>query len=870
MKKPSAVLGWMLDRVCPESRQDLKGDLLELYAQRREHEGTVKAEMALLRDIASAVPFRWIVKNEKALSPKSMLPTNLKIARRTLVRNKVYTFINVFGLSASFAAVLLISIFVFDELAYDKHFEGNENIYRIAGNYNEGDTNRTGSANTTFMLSPIIESKLSGVEAVTRVDFMNLVVNLTSGEPMQQDAVLYADSTFFDVFPLPFLSGDRNTVLDHTSNAVVDRETAIRYFGSVDAIGETFTIFDKLFTVAAVMENVPATTHFRAHIILLMSGVQQFYPDWVRTNISGRNMYTYLRARSTQDTRLLESQINKLFGEQWPAEMKPFLFLQPLNSIHLESALQGEILANGSKTDVQIFSITAIIILVLACINYVNLTVATALPRSKEAGVKRVLGSSTRMIVSQFQIESLLILFASVLIAVLLAWLLLPFLNNVSGKSLTLSLFLEPRLFLGLLVAVILIGIISGSIPALTLIGSGTVSMLKGNLEFRQRKFQPSNVLIVFQFTIAAALISSTIIVVQQIRYIRSRDIGINTNNVLLLPTQTLDIAAQHEVLRAELLKHASILQVSASTNNITGGVTGWRGYQLDTAREDTFVPTVSVTHDFFETMQVKIASGRTFSRDFPSDATNAFVLNESAAKLLGPSAVTGKEMFGAAFNGETWRLMHGAIVGIVKDFHFSSLHTKAEPVVFTLSSPHTEPIAWMEVRINGENIQQAIADAETAWKAVAGARPFRFAFADDNLEQYYQSEKRFMKLFVSFSALAILLGALGLFGLTAFMTRRRTKEIGIRKVIGASIPGLVALLSKNFMILVLVANFIGAPIAWYLMNRWLQGFAFQTGISFWVFAGTATVALLIAFLAILFHTLKASAANPVRALRSE
>lgn len=870
MKKPSLLLRWLLDGVCPKDRQDLKGDLLELYEMRRAESGKGPAELALLRDIIAAIPFKWIVKTEKTSPPRSMLSTNLKIARRTLTRNKVYALINMIGLSASFAACLLISLFVLDELAYDQHFYQKENVYRISGNFNGGDVNRTGTCNTSYMLLPIIGANLPTIESITRVDFSTLVLNLDNGEPIQQEAVLYADSTFFDVFPLPFISGDPNTVLDHTSNAVVDRETALRYYGTIDAIGKTFTFNDKLFTVAAVMENLPKTTHFPAHVILPMSGVAHFFPDWVRTNISGRNMYTYIRTQANPDVPTLESQINKLFSEQWPGEKKPFLFLQTLSSIHLESSLQGEIQANGSKTDVQIFSITALVIMILACINYINLSVATALPRSKESGIKRVLGSTTRMIITQFQTESFLMLTISAVIAVLLAWLLVPFLNSLSGKVLTLSFIAEPRLLLGLIAVVILIGLLAGTIPALTLLGTGTIGMLSGKLDFKQRKFRPSNLLIVFQFSIAVILIASTLVIVQQIRFIRAKDIGVNTEHLVLIPTQTFDIAAQHEVLRTELLKNSTVIQVGGSTNKLTGGVQGWRGYQLDTAREETYLPTVSVTHEFFEAIGAQMVAGRAFSRDITSDHRQAFILNEAAVKQFALSDPIGKEMFGAAFNGTNWNLMHGQIVGVVRDFHFSSLHSKVEPVVFTLASEITEPVTWMEVRINGSDVQKAISDIEHVWTTIAGSRPFHFEFTDENLEQYYQAEKKFMNLFITFSSLAIMLGALGLFGLTAFMTRRRTKEIGIRKVIGASVSGLIMLLSRNFLVLVLIANVIGAPIAWYLMSEWLKNFAFQTSISMWTFFGTCLVAMLIALSAILFHALKASNANPVKALRSE
>lgn len=418
MNLPPKILYWLLDSICPTDRQDLKGDFIELYHYRCNNSGRLKANAGFIRDIITTIPLTWIIKKKKTNQRiPFMLLAHMKTARRTLVRNKMYSFINVTGLSVGLSACLLITLFVRDELSFDKQIKDYERIYRISGNYQQGVDSRVSSAATTFLLQPLLQEKLSGVEASSRVEFRFDEITAENKDYLQSD-IAYADSTFFDIFSLPFIHGNPASALDDPTQVVVDRETALKFFGEENALGKSITMKDKHFTISGVIENMPANMHFFAHVIFPISGIKQWYADWVFSNISGRSVYTYVKVMKDHDVGKLENQCNGILKANWPQkDGVPQLILQPITSIHLGPAMQGETKPNGTETDVYIFCITAIIILLLACINYINLSMAAALPRSKEAGIKRVLGSTVRMMLGQFQTESFLVLVISGLIA---------------------------------------------------------------------------------------------------------------------------------------------------------------------------------------------------------------------------------------------------------------------------------------------------------------------------------------------------------------------------------------------------------------------------------------------------------------------
>jgi putative ABC transport system permease protein len=420
-------------------------------------------------------------------------------------------------------------------------------------------------------------------------------------------------------------------------------------------------------------------------------------------------------------------------------------------------------------------------------------------------------------------------------------------------------------------IILLVIGLLAGAAPAVVLLRTSVIGMLTDKLALRTGKSYLRSGLIVFQFSISITLIACTLVVMDQINFIRNSDLGIDPESVVLVPLRTDGIDTNYELLKNELMRNPSVVSVSASSNKTTERVGNWRQYKTDPAQKDEMnCPSTVVSYDFFETMKATMADGRTFSREHSTDLLNAYILNESAVKFLGLTDPVGKDLSGTTFTGSKWFRRDATIIGVVKDFHYASLHDKVQPVVFYLASEQTENLSWMEVRINSENMQETIAAIEDTWKTVANDRPFHFEFMDDAVAAHYEAEDRFLKIFTTFSVLSIMLGGLGLFGLTAFMAKKRTKEISIRRVMGASVPTLIRIMSTDFLQLVLIANVVGWPIAYYFMHKWMENFAYHAPINVSIFIGTALAVLAIAFLCVLYHSLKVSRINPVKSLRSE
>jgi putative ABC transport system permease protein len=868
MSSVPGFLLWLLDRCCPESRPDLKGDFLELYEDRCIQMSRSHANRKLLFDTLSIIPLNFIIEQQQ-VKPANMFRTNIKIAKRNLLKNYAYTAINIVGLSVSLTICILIALFINDEISYDKHFPDGENIYRIAGNYSQGGPDRVASAQTSWLLKPIIEKDVQGVEAMARIELMRDLVTIDGDKQYNEPNIVLADSTFFDVFGLPLTRGNVETALDGPNNVVINKLLALKYFNTEDALGKLIRIRDKDFTVTGVMEPLPVNSHFHVAMILPISGIKQWYEGWITTNFSGTSVYTYIRTISNLKPENFESTVNSLIGKRWKGDSAPKFFLQRATSIHLESSLRYEIESNGNIVTVYLFGATAFVILILACINYINLTTAASFQRSKEVGMKKVLGSTTRMQLAQFQTESFIVTFISMIIAIIATMLIMPAFNDLSGKSLSFNPLTDPLVpvIAGL---AIVITLVAGSFPPLVLLRSSAIGILQDKLELKGRKSYWRSGLIVFQFSICVVLIASTWIVTDQINYIRKADLGIDPEQVVLIPLSSPANAKKYELVKTELLRSPGVISVSASSNKVTEAIGSWRGYKPDPTKDEVFVPSIAITVDFFESLNATMAEGRSFSEKFASDVTEGYILNESAVKFMGLDQPVGHKLTGATFTGSTWYKRDGTVIGVVKDFHFASLHNKIVPTVFYLASDLTENVFWLQVRIASNDMSSTVAGLKESWSKVVDDRPFEFEFMDESVAQHYAAEERFLKIFTTFSALSIMLGALGLFGLTAFMAQRRTKEIGIRRVMGASTGILIKLMSSDFLKLVLIANVIGWPVAWYMMNNWLKSFAYQVSISAWVFVGTGVVVVLIAFTSILYHVVKASHVNPIKSIRNQ
>lgn len=587
------------------------------------------------------------------------------------------TIVNFLGLSLSLTACVLITIYVRYELSFDQHIKDKDRIFRIAGVY--GTDERNESPYTSYLLQPIVEGEVSGIERMTRLIFTSEVVAVGANRFEAQE-VIFADSSFFDVFGFDIVSGNATKALDDPGSVVLAEPEAIKLFGTADALGKIIEVRGATFVVSAVIRQIPNNTHFTGSIILPMPGVRSWLPDWVLTNITGRSVYTYLKANKDFDKGDFERNLSKLVAARWPVDGPPEFFVQPVGSIHLDSHLEGEIRSNGSRTSVYVFLVTGLVILMLACINYVNLSTAGALQRMRAAGMKRVLGSTRRALFGQFLIESNMMSLTGAACALVLAVLLMPFFNYLSGQHFGLDLIGQPIILVGLPITALLVGCIAGAFPASILAGMGTLSMIYGKFGLKGNTYRLRNGLILFQFAVSVTVIAITLIVAKQFRFMNNKDLGVDPDSVILVRLPTIEIAGRYDVLRTAFLTDPSIVAVSGSNNKVTAIVSTGRPYILDWTKEDVSIPSVTVTHEFFETMKAEIVSGRSFSRDISSDIDEAYVINESAVNMLGPGDAVGKKLFGFTYTGSEWFEKNARVIGVVKDFHFASLHARVQP----------------------------------------------------------------------------------------------------------------------------------------------------------------------------------------------
>ena len=797
-----------------------------------------------------------------------MLKNYFKIAARNLMKNKLYSSINIIGLSVGLAACILILLFVRHELSFDKHFEDSERVYRLTGAYNQGGDAKTYSVTTTYPLLPILAANFPEMESATRFD--NLSSNVNRGDQnIYQENMMIVDSTFFDLFSFQAVAGNLEGVLNDPNSIVMSESAAQRHFGEENPMNQVLRIQDNDFKVAAIVNDLPVNTHFEAEVFIPMSTGINWYGAWVTELFTGTSHYSYFKLAEGIDPSELETRINTFLNDNYESNTPFEYYLQSMESIHLNSDMTGEIGVNGNSTTVLIFIATAIVILLLACINYINLSIAASFQRGMEVGLKKVFGARPFAQVMQFQAESIIVALMSCIFAVILVEMALPQFNLLTGGNFNFRIQEDIVLGLSMFGVAVLIGAIAGSFPALFLLKMKTVEVMRNNaLSGGGGKFNLRNSLVVFQFFIAVVLICSTLIILNQIRFLRNADLGIDTEQVVIIPISS--VAQDYELIKEELLRNPSVLSITASNNHPASRVGNWRGYFPAGDQERTSAPTVVIAHDFFETFGAEIIDGRSFNPDLETDYMEAYVINEAAVDFFNYDAPVGTELEGMAFTGSQWSTKNARVVGVVKDFHFASLHNEIRPTVFSLSSTATTGLNFMSVRIAPEGVKETIAAIEQSWDQLAGDALFNFSFLDETIDGHYQAEDRFLKVFASFSFLSIMIGCLGLFGLTAFMMKRKTKEIGIRKVIGANTTGLVSVLSKDFLKLVLIANMLGWPLAYYLMDGWLQNFAYSGAIAWQVFAITGLGALLIAFVSVAYHALKTVNTNPVDSLRTE
>ncbi|PSR54996.1 cell division protein FtsX [Adhaeribacter arboris] len=798
------------------------------------------------------------------------------IALRNLRRHKAFSAINIFGLALGMATCLLIVLFVQHEYSYDRFNTKADRIVRVifrGSIQNE----MMEEAHVMPPVAQALRTDYPEVQEATRLRQYGSPRIVYGDKSFRENAFAFVDANFFQVFTLPFVQGDPKTALTQPNSIVISQEVARKFFGTADPIGKVlyFKDFNASLKVTGVIEKVPANSHFHFAIFASMAS----FPDAKSPSWMTSEFYTYLVLPKGYDYKQLEAKlpqvVEKYMGPQLlqaiGTSLAHFrqngndlgLFLQPLTSIHLNSHLKGELGNNSNRQYIYIFGAVAIIMLLIAAINFMNLSTASASKRAKEVGIRKVLGSVKKELITQFLTESIILTSIGLVLAVGLVYLALPLFNSLAGTTLTLNFFSNTWLLPCLLFFGLFVGVLAGSYPAFFLSSFRPVAVLKGRFTAGKESLNLRSGLVVFQFFISIALIIGTTVVYRQLRYIQSKELGYNRGQVLLLPEYALGKKATF--FRQQLAQDARVVSVSSS-GYLPAGPSNNNNYMVyPNDKTSQLVKTLryEVDDQYIPTLGMKLVAGRNFSPTMATDSTG-IILNEKAALAFG----WGKKALGHTLtytNNEGVKTTY-RVIGVVKDFHFKSFHEPISPLVMTLGQNGGTLI----VKVKTTDMAGLLATARKQWNALSPEEPFDYAFLDERFNQTYQAEQRIGKILGIFAGLTIFVACLGLFGLATFTAEQRTKEIGIRKVLGASVPNIVTLLSRDFLKLVLLANLIAWPLAGYVMHQWLREFAYRIDLGWWVFALAGVAAMVVALFTVSFQAVKAAVANPVNSLRSE
>jgi putative ABC transport system permease protein len=809
-----------------------------------------------------------------------MLKNYFKIAFRNLLRNKAFSFINIIGLAVGIACCIAIMLFVQDELNYDRFNEFADRIYRPRqlGRINGHDMNM---AQSPVAMGPAVYHDLPDVAAYTRLIKTGSTVVRYKDKTFSEEKFFGADSTIFDVFTFPFMAGNPKTALTQPNAVVITESIAHKYFGNENPIGKTLnTGKQDNFVVTGVIKDIPQNSHLHPDFMVSLTTLQDSRnPTWL-----SNNYYTYFLLREGVDLVEFQKKLDEEVIKYGSPQLKAIIgisleqlradgsrygyVLQPLTSIHLNSHLDYEVEANGDIVYVYIFSAIAIAIMLIACINFINLATARSEKRAKEVGIRKTLGSTRSSLVGQFISESILMSVVAVVVAVGIVELLLPLFNGIANKTMSLNLFSNPLSIPVLLCLAVVVGIIAGSYPAFYLSSFYPIDVLKSDVRKGGRKSLLRSALVIFQFAISIALFVGTFIIFAQLRYLQTKDLGFDKQETVVV-SKTNDLSNQLQSFEDELRTNRGIVNLTNS-NAIPGNQGGDNACRLEDTTESQYedIQQMFCDDDFAKTYKLGMAEGRFFSKEHPSDSA-AVVVNEEVEKSFNVKQLVGKHLLYPG-NGPRGTDLKLEIVGVINDFNYRSLHEPIRPLAIRLFPNRGFIGQFVTVGLAPGDHLSTISFIEKVWKKYAGDEEFSCNFLDDNLQKLYAADQRTSEIAGAFSVLAIFIACLGLLGLAAFVTERRTKEIEIRKVLGASVVEIVVLLSKEFVKWVLVANVVAWPLAYYVMNNWLKNFAYRIDMSFWIFLASGLLALAIALLTVSSHAIRAATANPVESLRYE
>jgi putative ABC transport system permease protein len=797
-----------------------------------------------------------------------MFKNYLKTAFRNLQKNKGFTAINILGLSVGLTTCLLIVYYVVDEWSYDRYNTKAARIYRVDLEIKYGGRDAS-YAEVEPPMGDALKNNFPEIEKVVRLrpaaySFSGKFDVKKGNENIRENNIIFTESALFSVFTFPMIQGNPSTALNAPYTAVISESAARKYFNTTQVLGKVLTINDTTnYSITGIIKDIPKQSHFIYDLFLSSSTLPEFQDH----NWNNGGWSTYVLVKPETNVKNLEDRIQELANKHSdPVVTKNGNFerhsLTPLLSIHLQSDREQELGHNGSIQYVYIFSSIALFILLIACVNFMNLSTARSANRAREVGVRKVLGSERKYLVAQFLTESIMVTFAATVIAVFLSRVSMPLFNQISGKDLVINLSSITWLLPSLIGVVLIIGFLAGFYPAFYLSGFQPIDVLKGKIAAGFKAGFLRSFLVVFQFSVSIFLIVGTLVIYNQLHYIHTKSLGYDRNQVLII-NNVNGLGRQARILNQEIRQIPDVVNTTLSSYLPTGEDRNLTALfpdpdiDLKKAVLTEFWP---VDENYINTLGIQIVMGRNFSNQMASDSS-AIIVNQAYARLLGVKELLNKDIYRDSYGVQRFH-----IVGVIKDFHFNSLRENISPLVLT----YGEDPGALSVKVKTTHLTALLGKIENKWKTMSPNQQFSYSFMDQDFDAAYRSEQRIGQLFVAFSALAILIACLGLFGLATYAAEQRNKEIGIRKVLGANISEIVGILSIDFIKLVFIAILISCPLAWMLMNKWLQGFAYRVNLDWWIFAIAGLAALFIAFITISFQSIKAALANPVISLRSE
>ncbi len=799
-----------------------------------------------------------------------MIRNYFKIAFRSLWKDRIFSFINIFGLAAGMACSLFIFLFVKDELSYDRFHKDAGNIYRVVKDFVNEDGSQIPDATTPPALAIAMQREIPEVSSVTRAfanpDWGGNFLFKYGNKKFNEQKIYWVDNSFFDVFTFPFLWGNAKNAFREVNSIVITESVAKKYFGNENPMGKTLQADQFLgdLMVTGVLKDLPSNSHFHFDFAVDLRKLGGDHNnDW-----NFYSFYTYAKLKPNTNIANLTKKIRDIYKQNNPTGKNVF-YTQPLTSIHLTSNLKSELEPNSDQLYIYVFTIIGIFIILIAGINYVNLATAKASIRAKEVCIRKVAGASRPSLINQFLVESVITCLVASVLAIVMAQLLLPLVNIITQKKLT--VIGNPTVLGYIIMAALFLGIVAGFFPAIYLSSFKPVTALKGLRIDGKGTLSLRKTLVVIQFTISIVLIIGALVISEQMHFIQSAKLGLNKDQVVIVKNAWNLSGTEKDAFQNTVLQIPGVKK-TATSDGVLGGQNWTKEMRLEGSHNSQLINFLSVGYDFTDVLGMELKEGRGFSAKFPSDTMTkapgnqskeiigGVILNETAVKDLGvPEPAVGKNIF--------WNANYVKVIGVVKDFHFTSFRTQIKPFAF-VNIPYR--MGNFTIKLSTDNIKATLAQLKNTWKKFSMERPFEYIFLDETYAKLYQSENRFQKVFTSLVILGVIIACLGLLGLTTFNAQQRIKEIGIRKVLGASVSEIVRLLSKDFLKLVLIALLIAIPIAWFFMNKWLQDFAYRINISWWVFMLAGTMAMLIAILTVSYQAIKAAISNPVKSLRTE